>query len=132
MGFQKLDDLAEDLHRQARTSFNQCLTRFQSLVQRLELQQPKKVIAAKQGEFNYLNSALVKNFRLRLHQKKDRLDVLNARLRLLSPENVLSRGYSITTDAKSGEVIQSAKRVSKGQHLHTRLKDGEVDSVVEK
>ena len=56
---------------------------------------------------------------------------LDARLRLLSPMNVLERGYSITTDAASGKVIRDASEVKPGQRLRSRLKKGEVRSVAE-
>ena len=54
------------------------------------------------------------------------------RLRLLSPENVLARGYSITTDAATGAVIRRAEQVKAGQQLRTRVQRGEIDSVVRK
>ena len=65
-----------------------------------------------------------------LKNEKLRLTGAEARLRLLSPENVLARGYSITTDATTGKVIRAAKEVRAGQKLQTRLKSGEVRSVV--
>ena len=56
---------------------------------------------------------------------------LETRLRLLSPEQVLARGYSITMDANSGEVLRDANQVKPGGALKTRLHRGEVRSVVE-
>jgi len=51
---------------------------------------------------------------------------------LLSPANVLERGYSITRDATTGRIIRDAAEVSDGQQLKTRLKQGEISSVVAK
>ena len=56
---------------------------------------------------------------------------LGARLRLLGPEQVLARGYSITLDARSGKVIRAARQTRPGQKLKTRLQSGVVQSVVE-
>jgi exodeoxyribonuclease VII large subunit len=53
-------------------------------------------------------------------------------LNLLGPEQVLSRGYSITTDAASGKVLRDATKVQSGQKLKTRLKAGEIFSEVQK
>jgi exodeoxyribonuclease VII large subunit len=50
---------------------------------------------------------------------------------LLGPEQVLSRGYSITTDAASGKVLRDAARVKAGQKLKTRLQAGEILSRAE-
>jgi len=49
---------------------------------------------------------------------------------LLSPVSVLERGYSITSDAATGKVIRDAAEVSQGQALKTRLKNGQIRSVV--
>jgi exodeoxyribonuclease VII large subunit len=68
----------------------------------------------------------------RLKDLKAALSRAEARLRLLGPEQVLSRGYSITTDAASGKILRDAKQVKPGQRLRTRLKQGEVTSVAEK
>jgi exonuclease VII large subunit len=57
---------------------------------------------------------------------------VESRLRLLGPEQVLSRGYSITMDAASGTVLHDAAKVNAGQKLKTRLKSGEVLSQAEK
>jgi exonuclease VII large subunit len=55
---------------------------------------------------------------------------LNTRLRLLGPEQILARGYSITLDAATGQVIRSAHDTRPGQELKTRLQSGEVRSIV--
>jgi exodeoxyribonuclease VII large subunit len=60
---------------------------------------------------------------------QSRLATLSARLSLLSPQNVLNRGYSITLDAATGTVIRAANQVSAGQRLRTQLSSGELQSV---
>ena len=59
------------------------------------------------------------------------MGALEARLRLLGPEQVLARGYSITTDAATGKVLRAGREVKAGQRLKTRLKVGEVFSRAE-
>ncbi|MCX6895026.1 MAG: hypothetical protein NTZ16_05900 [Verrucomicrobia bacterium] len=54
-----------------------------------------------------------------------------ARLRLLGPEQVLARGYSITLDAASGKIVRRARDVKRGQALRTRVSEGEVRSVAD-
>lgn len=51
-------------------------------------------------------------------------------LRLLSPQNVLDRGYSLTFDADTGTLVRSADALSPGSRLRTRLASGEVSSQV--
>jgi exodeoxyribonuclease VII large subunit len=58
------------------------------------------------------------------------LKELNGRLALLGPQNVLNRGYSITTRAADGKVITAAGQARKGERLRTRLREGEIESDV--
>lgn len=55
-------------------------------------------------------------------------DSVDEQLRLLSPENVLKRGYSITL--RDGHVITQAGALRPGDHIVTRFFEGETESVV--
>ena len=57
---------------------------------------------------------------------------LEKRLNALGPEQVLARGYSITTDAATGSVLRDAAKIKAGQKLKTRLALGEVTSRADK
>ena len=53
-----------------------------------------------------------------------------AQLEILNPKQILTRGYSITTD-ESGDVVTSVSDVKEGQKLKTVMKDGTIISTVE-
>lgn len=59
------------------------------------------------------------------------LDDRRQRLFALSPDAVLSRGYSITTDAETGHVLRSAADTAKDRRLRIRLAEGKVAARVE-
>ena len=67
---------------------------------------------------------------LALKARREALRQLEKRLNVLGPEQVLARGYSITTDATTGKVLRDAAKVKAGQKLKTRLAKGEVTSSV--
>jgi exodeoxyribonuclease VII large subunit len=69
--------------------------------------------------------------RHRLRELKNRIGTLETRLRLLGPDQVLARGYSITMDAETGKVIRESKAVEQGAKIRTKLKSGEIASTVE-
>ena len=50
----------------------------------------------------------------------------------MSPQQVLERGYSITTDAATGRVVRSANEVIEGQVVRTRVANGGFESTVRK
>ena len=53
------------------------------------------------------------------------------RLNALSPDGVLARGYSITTDVDSGAVIRSASETRPQKRIRIRLRSGHVGARVE-
>jgi exodeoxyribonuclease VII large subunit len=53
------------------------------------------------------------------------------RLTALSPDGVLSRGYSITVDAESGTVLRSAVNTAVGRRLQIRLFEGRLGGRVD-
>jgi len=69
--------------------------------------------------------------RHQLIARKNVFSHMKSRLHLLSPQNVLARGYSITTDAISGRIIRKSGEVQPGSKLRTKVEDGEIRSVVE-
>ncbi|MEN9573891.1 MAG: exodeoxyribonuclease large subunit [Verrucomicrobiota bacterium] len=105
---QRLDDATVALGREVKTRVRERQHRFQQAVSHLQRLKPAAQLA--------------------LHRAQ--LAALSSRLRLLSPENVLARGYSITSDAATGKVIRRAEQAKPGQTLRTRVQDGEVESVV--
>ena len=68
---------------------------------------------------------------LALKARRETLRQLEKRLNSLGPEQVLARGYSITTDAATGKVLHDAATVTAGQKIRTRLKQGELLSRTE-
>jgi len=59
------------------------------------------------------------------------LDHREGRLRLLDPERVLARGFSITYGPR-GKVMRSVRKLSRGDRIETRLAEGRVTSEVSK
>lgn len=129
---QRLDDLRGGLSRSADRGVRQARMNWQQLVQRLHQVRPAQLLKQQRERADVLTKRLSEQTAHRLEQLRGELLRAEARLRLLGPEQVLARGYSITTDAASGQILRDAKQVKPGQRLRTRLKTGEVTSVAEK
>jgi exodeoxyribonuclease VII large subunit len=128
---QWLDDLHGGLLRCAKQGARQQFAAFQNLSERLSRVRPAQLLKQRRELFEQESARLNEQIKHRLHEHRNRTDALEARLRLLSPEQVLARGYSITTDAATGEVLRDRSQVKPGQRLRTRLKNGAVTSRVE-
>jgi exodeoxyribonuclease VII large subunit len=127
---QRLDDAVESLRREVARSVRILGRVLEGHRQRMLSQRPRTRVKAGQQELLRLRSALAAIPSRELLRRRQRLDGLVTRLRLLSPQNVLDRGYSLTLDAETGAVVRDVSGLIPGKRLHTRLQSGEVSSVV--
>lgn len=65
-----------------------------------------------------------------LREESHRLEMLEKSLTLVSPETILGKGYSLTVS--KGKVVSSVKDLQPGDQLTTYLKDGNIQSVINK
>lgn len=65
-----------------------------------------------------------------LRAEKKNLATIQEKLRLVDPQNILKRGYSLTT--VNGKIVKSVTQIQTGDRLETKLSDGTVESTVEK
>jgi exodeoxyribonuclease VII large subunit len=125
-----LDDLQMALGRSVRSGIRRHGVTWGNLRQRLGRLRPSLVVERHRQSLRDWQRRMVERARRALEGHRTAGSRLEERLRLLGPDNVLQRGYSITTDARAGTVIRSASDVRAGQTLRTRFKTGEVESTV--
>lgn len=128
---QRLDDLQTGLSRAVKYRWREQRGAADGLVQRLRRVRPTQMLARRRELLTQTQRRLGELARQRWQALQNRSATLETRVRLLSPEEVLARGYSITMDAGTGRVLRVASEARAGQKLKTRLKTGEVRSVVE-
>ncbi|MDR1666712.1 MAG: exodeoxyribonuclease VII large subunit [Bacteroidales bacterium] len=63
-----------------------------------------------------------------LNIEKMQIERTEDKLRLLNPEHLMERGYSIT--CSGGRIVRSIHELTEGQTIETRFRDGSVGSVV--
>jgi exodeoxyribonuclease VII large subunit len=128
---QHLDDLQTSLVRCTKHDLQKQALALKGLSERLSRVHPARLFRQRREVFLQEQQRFTEQMRHRLNTLKTRQQSAADRLRLLSPEHVLARGYSITTDTQTGKVLRSAKESRPGQKIKTRLQSGEVRSVVE-
>jgi len=77
-----------------------------------------------------LSHSLLGNLKREFENKSRILDDTENRLKIFDPVRQLALGYSIVSIA--GKVVKSAKQVSIGKELDTRVSDGTIKSVINK
>jgi len=128
---QRLDDLQAGLLRCGKQAVRERQITCQNLAMRLRQVRPKQLLKQRRELLEMNRQRLRELARVRFKDFKSNLAAVGSRLRLLGPEQVLSRGYSITMDAATGKVMREAGKVKAGQKLKTRLQTGEIVSRAE-
>lgn len=142
------------LRQLVRRKVNREIENFDSLAGRLWRLHPRRRLNDSLQRLDDLQSGLLRNLKMAararslvfenlagrflrakpsqmLKARREALRQLEKRLNALGPEQVLARGYSITTDAATGKVLRDAAQVKAGQKIRTRLAKGEIASNVE-
>lgn len=105
-----------------------------SLLARISLQIPlqiEKKIGWQKERLSQWSGQLPRFLSKRLNTEKLKLQHIGEIVALTSPDTILKKGYTLTTD-KSGCIVKSSKDVRQGEILMTRFADGNVESEVKK
>ncbi len=120
-GEQQVDDLATDLAEAVKTLLMDAREILSVGYERIVRIEPHRLLGQKtielngwQSRTNTSMSTVINKYRMQLTAQTNRLEALN-------PKSVLHRGYSITTNKKTGMLIKSAKDVKAGDEMITEL-----------
>ncbi|MGB8356245.1 MAG: exodeoxyribonuclease VII large subunit [Chthoniobacteraceae bacterium] len=124
-------DLAEKALRfNTESTLAECTEQVKHLLAKLREHRPDQYLEIKRHTLTTLNTRLSQRLGERMQEATHSVKNLQSLLRVLAPESTLQRGFSITTNS-AGALIRSAAQAAKGEKIHTRLADGNLDSVVE-
>lgn len=105
--------------------------RVQSLGGRLEQHHPRYEAKLHRQRLGLMAERLNLAMQADQRRRKASLEAIQRHLEAIGPEQVLKRGYTITTLKKQGTVVRSAAQVRTGDRVVTRFADGEIESRVE-
>ncbi|MGA3266635.1 MAG: exodeoxyribonuclease VII large subunit [Verrucomicrobiota bacterium] len=128
---QRLDDLQSGLLRRAQQGARERRAAWRNLAGRLQCIHPANRLKQRAESLKLNGRRLGEQMQAHWRNRKNHFEAVAARLRLLGPQQVLARGYSITMDAATGKVLRDAAEVKAGRKLKTRLQSGEILSRAE-
>lgn len=91
---------------------------------------PAVIINSHKQRQDYLNQRLLAATHHKLEQFKQRLLSTSQTLHAVSPLATLSRGYAMTIQLSSGEIIRSTEQISIGDIIQTRVAQGQFTSQI--
>jgi exodeoxyribonuclease VII large subunit len=128
---QRLDELKTSLVRCTGKELRRHQMASSNFAQRIARVKPSKTLGLRRQIVTELVRRLHESVRHAWQSRQQQLREMETRLRLLLPEKVLARGFSITCDATTGAVIRDAGEVKPKQKLRTRLQQGEILSTAD-
>jgi len=99
-------------------------TRITNLMARPVMKDPFVLISSRAEVIMALKDRSHRSFAARLKLAKEELKQIKARVRALSPQATLDRGYSVV-QLSNGEILTDPKRLKAGEQLRMRLAKGE-------
>ena len=128
-----LDSLRDDRRRMGqavRKKLERSAQQLDSLATRPIMESPLAFVQQRRLDLDRLNERMDAAFGQVLAENKHNYIRLASALEALSPLKVLSRGFSVVTDA-DGRVIRRADSTEPGDVVHIRLSEGGLDCRVE-
>jgi len=97
----------------------------------LEKHHPRNQLRLHRQRVDELRMRLDTSIQTRLQRTQEKVNSMSRVLSVIGPEQVLARGYSITRNKKTGEIIKSKTQVKGGEKLVTRVTDGQIESTAQ-
>ena len=121
--------LSGKLRQSAQNAIAERRAKLQSLVGRPALRIPQKLLSSRRQRLDMAALRLSQVKESAMKEKQHRLAVVMEKLDMLSPVQVLRRGYGIVEQDE--KILTSIKDADVGAHIEVRLKDGALTAVVE-
>lgn len=133
---QKFHNFAAEIDKNSRTiveSVNDILLKQKSGLKetaRLFKTLSAQFILNEKNKWDDIQKYLSLYSRQKMENEKSVLTNLESKIRILSPQNILKRGYSITR--LDGKAVENVKQLNPGSEIESYFVDGKVSSVVNK
>lgn len=98
------------------------ISRTQRLMKRLTVE----AVLKQESRMQHLTDLSISKSRRWLQHEHDQIRMNENSVRLLDPENVVKRGFTLTL--KDGKIVKSVKQLEPGDDLETRFADGTTQS----
>ena len=128
-GWRRVEEATHDLHAAQQQRLGHAQQQVAALEFRLQKASPLLRAQRWGDQVGHLRNALQQVMRQRLTAAAEAIAAQARQLAAVSPQAVLDRGYSITTDAE-GRIVRRTAQVQNGDTITTRVADGQFKSTV--
>lgn len=125
----KIDFLKHKLQAEINSLINDLKTKLNNLITSYVFKEPENTLRQYSQRLDDLAHRIVMRTQHLYEIYHQKLSSLDSRLNSLNPKSILSRGYSITTLAKTGRIITAPKDLKKDDELETQVAKGRFKSL---
>ena len=125
---QKLDSYIDTLNKYITNLINDYRNRLDNIKSSYVLKNPLATYEVKREKLNNLQELLNKEINNVISLSKHKYEIMINKLELLSPLNILGKGYSLVT--LDGKTIKSSKEVKNNDILNIRMSEGQIKAEV--
>ena len=118
------------LQLHAATQLPKIRLQLQQIASTSAISRPLEKVRSYKAALESLANRLQRSIDVRLNQSRQELENISGKLGAISPLQVLSRGYSITSDL-DGNPITTCQSLQVGDKIRTELADGKIVSSIE-
>jgi exodeoxyribonuclease VII large subunit len=105
--------------------------RVERLTSTVRLHSPAVRVSGKRGEVAVLVGRARAGIEARGSRLRSSLTLMAGKLSALDPKAVLTRGYAIAVDRRTGKAVRSVAETRPGQPIDVQVSDGSFGAVVE-
>ncbi|MEJ2705332.1 MAG: exodeoxyribonuclease VII large subunit [Sedimentisphaerales bacterium] len=120
---QRLDELTTDLTDAIKGLLSDAQRKVSAGYERIVRIEPHRLLGRKTVELNDWQSRANAGITAVINSRRMQLTAQTNRLAALNPKSVLQRGYSITTNKRTGSLVRAVKDVRPGDEMITELAD---------
>ncbi|MFB0555403.1 MAG: exodeoxyribonuclease VII large subunit [Phycisphaerae bacterium] len=120
---QQLDELSAELAETVKELLAEMREKLSAAYEQIVRIEPHRLLGSKTVELNNWQYRSDKGIRVIINNCRMQLTAQANRLAVLNPKSVLQRGYSITSNKKTGLLVKTLEDVRIGDYLMTELAD---------
>jgi exodeoxyribonuclease VII large subunit len=120
---QQLDELSAELAQTVKELLAEMREKLSAAYEQIVRIEPHRLLKNKTVELNNWQNRVNNVIRKIMTDCRMRLTAQSNRLAVLNPKSVLQRGYSITTNKKTGLLVKTLEDIRIGDYLMTELAD---------
>jgi len=120
---QQSDELSIRLENSVKHLLADTRNRLYAVAEQIRKIEPHRLLARKTLDLNNLHNRVKAALKAIISNSKMQFTAQTNRLAALNPKSILQRGYSITTNKRTGSLVRRPKDVKIGELLNTELAD---------